>query len=403
MPLPGGACASSCEACDGGTCVETGTLGSVCLASCTSNEDCRADEGYVCDRVWHACSIPNLAAIVAKTCPGTDKRDLAFGASELAIAPPAPITPSAMLVKTATTRFAAWRDAEAIELASSTDDVTWSEKRDVTADDGSELGAPFLAANTSMLYAMYGAADHGLRVRASHDAGATFVTTVTPLGGTLGNAVIDDVGALHIVTLNGTALGGYGSAQQKIEYTVSRDQGATFSSPIIVSGGDERLPTYFANPSVAVDSRRKWLYVAYLRGGRDAVWDLVVAASKDGGKTWKRTAIGDGCAIHLVPNLALDPLTGALHLAYYDNVGAVGRFVHATCSVGAASCTPWGAINSEPFAALPLGRKTKITIGDRERITLDAKRRLLEVVWAQPVVVDSTTVVRTFHATATLR
>ena len=368
-----------------------------------TDEDCRTDEGYVCDRAWHACTIPNLAAIVARACPGTGKRDPAFGASELEISPPAPITPSAMLVKTATTWFAAGRDAEAIELASSTDGVTWSEKHDVTADDGSELGAPFVAANSSLLYVMYGEADHGLRVRASHDAGATFATTVTPLAGTLGNAVIDDAGALHIVTLNGTTLGGYGSAQQKIEYTVSRDQGATFATPITVSGGDERLPTYFANPSIAVDSQRKWLYVAYLRGGRDAVWDLVVTASKDGGKTWRRTAIGDGCAIHLVPNLALDPITGSLHLAYYDNVGAVGRFVHATCNVGAASCTPWGAINSEPFATLPLGRKTEITLGDRERITLDAKHRLLEAVWAQPVVVDSATVVRMFHATATLR
>ncbi len=133
------------------------------------------------------------------------------------------------------------------------------------------------------------------------------------------------------------------------------------------------------------------------------MWDLVVAASHDAGKTWKRTTIGDGCAIHLVPNLALDPVTGTLHLAYYDNVAAIGRFVHATCNVGAASCTPWGAINSEPFAALPLGRKSPITIGDRERITLDAKRRSLEVVWAQPVVANAATVVRTFRATATLR
>jgi hypothetical protein len=129
----------------------------------------------------------------------------------------------------------------------------------------------------------------------------------------------------------------------------------------------------------------------------------VVAATRDGGKTWRRTVIGDGCALHLVPNLALDPVTGTLHLAYYDNVGVVGRFVHATCNVGAASCSPWGAINSEPFAALPLGRRTPITIGDRERITLDAKRRVLDVVWAQPVVANETTVVRTFHATATLR
>lgn len=375
----------------------------MCLASCTTDHDCRSDEGYVCDPQWHACSIPNLAAIVANHCPGAATHDAAFSAAELVIYPPTPITPNALIVRTATSWFAVWRDAEAIELATSTDRVTWSEHRNVAADDGSELGPPIVAASPSMLYVMYGEADHGLRVRASPDAGATFTATVTPLAGTVGNAVIDDRGALHIVTLNGTELGGYGSAQQKIEYVVSRDHGATFSAPLTVSGGDELLPTYFANPSIAVDARRGWLYVAYLRGGRDAVWDLVVAATRDGGKTWRRTVIGDGCALHLVPNLALDPVTGTLHLAYYDNVGVVGRFVHATCNVGAASCSPWGAINSEPFAALPLGRRTPITIGDRERITLDAKRRVLDVMWAQPVVVKATTVVRTFHATATLR
>src|SRR5438445_15021 len=48
LALPGGYCASDCAACDG-TCVETGRLGPTCMASCTSDADCRRDEGYVCD------------------------------------------------------------------------------------------------------------------------------------------------------------------------------------------------------------------------------------------------------------------------------------------------------------------------------------------------------------------
>jgi hypothetical protein len=223
MPLPGGTCASSCEPCSG-TCVETGRLGPVCLASCTTDQECRSDEGYVCDPQWHACSIPNLAAIVANHCPGAVTHDPAFSAAELVIAPPTPITPNALIVRTATSWFAVWRDAEAIELATSLDRVTWSEHRNVAADDGSELGAPIVAASPSMLYVMYGEADHGLRVRASPDAGATFTATVTPLAGTVGNAVVDDRGALHIVTLNGTELGGYGSAQQRITARRSRSR-----------------------------------------------------------------------------------------------------------------------------------------------------------------------------------
>lgn len=407
-------------------------MGPLCLAACASDADCRADEGYVCDQ--HACSIPNLAAIVAKQCPGTDVHDNAFGDSELwgvgtqpsavvqgtgfiamfttttglDVAPdPANVKPfaangrDAVLARDARTLYAAWRDSEAIELSASTDGATWTPPTPVQANDGSELGRPILAVGKS-LFVMYGDGDHGLRVRTSHDGGKTFATTVTPLAGAYGNAVVDDTGALHIVTLNGNEYGGYGSAQQRIEYASSRD-GSAFTAPIVVSGRDERLPTYFANPSIAVDTRRRWLYVAYVRGGRDARWEIVIAATRDAGKTWTRRTIGDGCAIHLVPNLALDPVSGTLHVAYYDNVGSVGRFAHATCAIGATACTPWGAINTQPFAALPLGRRTALFLGDRESLFVDAKRRVLHAMWTQPVVENHSTVSRVFHATAKLR
>ena len=434
LALPGGYCASGCDTCDG-TCVETGRLGPTCLASCTTDADCRRDEGYVCDVDWHACSLPNLAAIVAKDCPGPALHDPAFGDAEpwstgtapsgavrdagfvalvttpggVAFAPDAPTATGhdVVLAHGASAAgqdryFAAWRDAEAIELATSSDGTAWSPPQPVQADDGSPLGAPMLAAGKGALYVMYGEGERGLRVRTSHDGGATFVTTTTPLAGAYGNAVVDDTGALHIVTLRGDEYGGYGSAMQQIEYATSKD-GATFTPPLVVSGRDEVLPTYFANPSIAVDAKRKWLYVAYLRGGRDATWELVIAATHDAGKTWTRRTIGDGCAIHLVPNAALDPVTGTLHLAYYDNAGATGRFVHATCTVGAAKCTPAGAINTLPFAALPLGRRGPLSVGDRESLFVDAKRRVLHALWAQPVVENDATVTRVFHAAAKLR
>jgi len=37
---------------------------------CTKDSECRADEGYVCDPVWHACLVPNAAVIVPKQCAG---------------------------------------------------------------------------------------------------------------------------------------------------------------------------------------------------------------------------------------------------------------------------------------------------------------------------------------------
>ncbi|MEO6774442.1 MAG: sialidase family protein [Kofleriaceae bacterium] len=434
LALPGGYCASGCEACDG-TCVETGRLGPTCMASCASDADCRGDEGYICDRAWHACSLPNLAAIVAKRCPGPALHDPAFGDAEpwatgrepsgavraggfialvttpqgVAFAPEAPTaTGHGVVIAHGASAagqdryYAAWRDSEAIELAVSTDGLAWSAPHPVQAEDGSPLGTPMLAAARGVLYVMYGEAEHGLRVRTSHDGGATFVSTTTPLAGAYGNAVVDAKGVLHVVTLDGDDHGGYGSAMQQIEYASSRD-GATFTSPLVVSGRDELIPTYFANPSVAADARRRWLYVAYVRGGRDAVWDIVIAATHDAGKTWTRRAIGDGCAIHLVPNLALDPITGTLHVAYYDNAGATGRFVHATCTIGAAKCVVAGAINTLPFAALPLGRRGPLALGDHESLFVDADHRVIHALWAQPVVENDATVTRVFHAAAKLR
>lgn len=405
------------------------------MAACTSDHDCRRDEGYVCER--GACTLPNLAAISAKQCSGVQLHDKSFGDAEpwgTGTEPAGAITPAGFVAIFTTAKglaitpeqrtndeaipfagaghdpvlahgalyFAAWRDAEAIELATSRDAITWSPPRAIQADDGSALGQPILAASATTLFAMYGDGDTGLRVRTSRDAGASFLPAVTPLAGAYGNAIVDDIGALHIVTLNGSERGGYGSAMQTIEYTTSRD-GQTFSAPLVVSGRDELLPTYLANPSVAFDARRKWLYVAYVRGGRDATWDLVIAATKDAGKTWTRRPIGDGCAIHAVPNLALDPITGTLHLAYYDNAGAVGRFVHASCTIGAQKCSVAGAINTLPFASLPLGPRSPLRLGDRESLFVDAKKRVLHAVWSQPVVENDATVSRIFHSQAKLR
>jgi hypothetical protein len=159
-----------------------------------------------------------------------------------------------------------------------------------------------------------------------------------------------------------------------------------------------------SNPTIAVDDRRKWIYVAYARGGRDAAWDIVIAASKDSGATWKRTKLaGDGCAIHMVPNLAVDPTTGILHVAYYDSEGAVGRFVHASCGPGVTKCKVAGAINSTPFATLSLARQTSRWIGDYETLIVDDKRRMLHAVWAQSVDETGAPITRVFHASAKLK
>ncbi|HEY0253044.1 MAG TPA: hypothetical protein VGC41_16020, partial [Kofleriaceae bacterium] len=180
MSLPGGVCGSrGCDPCDG-ACIDTPRLGALCLAGCTADRDCRADEGYVCER--GACTLPNLAVITPQTCAGPDTRDHAFGAQEQlgfgeqpsAIAAKpfvamwqssrgielantqtafAAIGHDVVLARDRSTLFAAWRDSEAIELSTSTDDgATWSSPHPAQANDGSELGRPMLAAGTRALF-----------------------------------------------------------------------------------------------------------------------------------------------------------------------------------------------------------------------------------------------------------
>ena len=192
--------------------------------------------------------------------------------------------------------------------------------------------------------------------------------------------------------------------QFPVDYAVSVTGGRSFSRPKRLSNRDEMLPFYFAAPGIATDSTRKWIYAVYVRGGRDAVWDLVVLASKDSGATWKRTRLGDapGCAIHMVPTLALDPTTGRLHLAWYDNRGGIGRFVHASCTPGLAKCTQHGSINDVPFAALTTERHAARWIGEHASLVVDDKRRTLHAVWTQPITASGTTAARIFHAQAKL-
>ncbi len=313
------------------------------------------------------------------------------------------------------TLYAAWiasateAAAPQVRLARSTNaGVTWSAPMNVTAagdctGDADCLARPMIVVGKDVLYVIYSAAG-GLRVRASRDGGATLSQAVTPLEGIHAGASIGTDGRLHLVSLaGGPTTGGFGSANHHIDYAVSANGGRSFTRPQRISGRDDMLPFYFATPSIATDSKRRWIYIAYVRGGRDAVWELIVLGSKDNGMKWKRVRIGDtpGCAIHMVPSLAIDPTTGAVHVAWYDNRGT-GRFAHARCASGLAICTQLGAINDVPFAALTTARDTPSGIGDRAVLVIDDKRRTLHAVWTQPIVDGGKSMSRIFHAAAKL-
>ena len=313
-----------------------------------------------------------------------------------------------------------------IGFASSSDGgATWSKPTAVNADgdckdpdaksddgDNGCLDKPMVAIGpdpakktNELVHIMY-AANAGLRVRTSHDGGATFSPPVTPLEGIYGTVVVGRDGRLHVVTLNGGPGegGDFGSDKQTVEYAMSRDGGATFSKAAAVTATGESVPFFFSNPAIAVDDKRGWIYIAYTRGRHDGLWDIAVAASKDG-SSWTRTRIGDDppCATHMVPNVAVDPTTGTLHVAWYDSHGEHGRFAHATCAAGAASCKDAGSINDVPFAALGTVRHASTWIGEYESLLVDDKRRVLHAVWTQPIDDHGKPISRIFHATAKLK
>jgi hypothetical protein len=444
----GGYCTSACTIgvvgeCSEGECVATARSGALCLRRCVANADCRVAEGYVCDHDWHACMLPNTAVIAPRGCSGARlARDPAFGAPVRATDAPGPdrdptlvITDGGDAIAWATGAahaqprlardrkgilYAVWLEVEGrdrrVQLARSRDGgTTWDTPDTVDAATCGDrepacldrpaiaIGGASRATGTDVVYVLY-AAGGGIRVATSHAEGATFRRPVTAVTGLLAAAASAD-GRLYIVALDpGTALPGFGSADHRIVYTVSSDEGKTFAKAQRLSGRDEVIPFYGAIPAVAVDPKRKIVYAAYVRGGRDAVWELVIASSKlDGKSVWKRTRIGgDGCATMLAPALALDPTTGALHVAWYDNRGG-GRFAHATCASGAAKCIEHGAISDAPFAAFALDRDGPRALGDTSALVIDVKRRALHVAWAQPTVDDGRISTRILRATATLR
>nr|HEX4319059.1 sialidase family protein [Kofleriaceae bacterium] len=453
------ACAGRGEAC-----VATPRLGDVCARACERDDDCRVDDGYLCDATWHACLLPNTAAIEARACAGSGGAgsawaalDRSFGsASELpllgdagaivatsdgsALPPRASRSPALALLASGSAvaiapgaespfadaivgdepalaslgsdTLAAWVRAGAehrtLVVASARTGVTPGVEADDCAGDASCPARPRLAAASGTSHAVYLAYSGdaiGTRVRVAPSADAPFGHATTALVGARGDLAVSTDGRVHVIAMRGGTGGAYGAAQHAIEYTVSKDGARTFARPSLVSARDELIPAYFASPSLAVDDRRNVIYVAYVRGATDGAWDVVIAASKDKGVTWTRSALGDGCSLRANPSLAVDPTTGTLHVLYADGRADAARAVHATCLPGAQRCGDRGALALAPgdaVVAFDTGRDDARWIGDQTALAVDDKRRTVTAAFALPVAVDGHVVARVFTARAKL-
>jgi hypothetical protein len=244
----------------------------------------------------------------------------------------------------------------------------------------------------------------GLRMRTSLDGGRTWDAPITAIEGAYGDVAIDGKGGIHVAVAmaDPRGAGAWGSADNTIAYAVSTD-GKAFGKPITVSAPGELIPFYFVNPTIAVDDRRGWLYVAYAAGTPDGRWDIRLAATRDGGKTWKRTQVNDDetCANHMVPNLALDPTDGTLHVTFLENRGGRGHLAYAVCKPAGGPCAP--AVRAGPdMAAYELARHSSKWLGEYGVLVVDPKRKVLHSVWTHTVQEGEHAIARLRHATRKL-
>lgn len=245
----------------------------------------------------------------------------------------------------------------------------------------------------------------GMRMRSSLDGGKTWDAPVTVIEGGYGDVAIDGKGRVHVAVAMSSSRGAaaWGSKDNTVAYTVSAD-GKTFGKPITVSAPGESIPFFFVNPTLAIDDRRGWIYVAYVAGTPDAKWDVVLAATKDGGKTWKRTKVNDDptCANHMIPSLAIDPDTGTLHVTFLENRGGGGHLAYASCKPAGGACAPSVRVSPD-MAAYELVRHSSKWLGEYSALVLDPKRKVLHAVWTHTVQEGPHAIARLRHATRPVR
>lgn len=297
-----------------------------------------------------------------------------------------------------------------IGYATTRDGKTWSTIRSVHDEVDCPTGAlgcldkPMIAsAPDGTLYVFYAGGGTGMKMVKSTDGGATFGPSVAVGPGFYGDARVTAKHVIHAVMVRG---GGdwMGATSNAVIYVRSGDDGATFAEPIVVSRSGEPVPQYFSNAQVVADESRGLLYVVYPAGGRDGVWDIVLATSRDDGKTWSHRKVNDDarCANHATPHAALDPVDGRLHVTWIENRSGAGGVGYAVCESGGASCGANEAVNDAPFAAYELVRWSPRWMGEYGVLLLDATRRTLHAMWAQPVADDRGGSARVFHATRRL-
>jgi hypothetical protein len=463
-------CGGTGTACGDGTCIETSLGGQFCAKTCSSDADCRASEGYVCDPTWHGCSLPGLSAPKFAACEGETLAKSSFTGTQVSSAKgpglydfeatgsldkagdlvalyiagtqmgaPNPlgevrigakgdVTQDVTVKGTHEDHFDPWMAADAagalhavwlafdgghapeknmaIEYAASSDSgKTWSTPvpvnaaADCTADGC--LDKPMIAtAGKKDVYVLYSSeSTDGERMVASHDGGKTWgkdsIAVPTP---TYGGVATDGKGAIYVTGSDADRHQPYGGPGHAILFARSTD-GKAFDAAVKVSADDESIPFFFVNPAIAVD-KKGIVHVAYASGGPDLAWRIVLATSKDHGKTWSRMKVADApaCENQSVPNLAIDP-KGKVIVMWAESAGG-GREVLATCD--GAKCGEPSALGGA-WAEYSFARHATMWTGEYQTLAVDAKRKVVHALWSQTVEENGVPTARIFHASGKLK
>lgn len=246
----------------------------------------------------------------------------------------------------------------------------------------------------------------GLKLVKSIDGGATFSPSVMVReDGGWGGVELTPSGVLSVAQMRATEkVDLFGDPKTVIEMQRSEDGGKSFVTRVVSEPG-QPIPMFYENPQIVSDEARKLIYVVYPTGTRDGRWDLVLATSKDVGKTWSRIKVNDDagapCANHAGPQAVLDPKTGRVHITWLENRTGKGGVAYASCDPGGAKCSPNEAV-STPFASYVLTRHSPKWMGEYGTLIFDAEKRRLHSVWTQPVDEAGQPTARIFYGVAQL-
>lgn len=293
---------------------------------------------------------------------------------------------------------------------SSDDGRTWARARQVDPAGYCAGGAggvcdkpwiavgPGVAEGTTALYLAYLRASRtavGLVAHRSDDNGMTWAAPVA-LGNVSGTATSSNQPNLATiatgprgevafawVTVNNSLVDGrvisgrLGSTENRIYVRRSPDGLRTMPSAVVASRSTD--PVVYVQPQVAIDGET--IHVAYVAGATNAAWNIILATSPDGGRSWRHRQVNDdpeSCASHHWPQLVVDSQTHSAHLIWLENRFGDGQVVYARCPNDPAM--PCGANEavSDAMGAFRFttSRQPNIWHGDYIGLTLSADGNL---------------------------